>query len=349
MILPESYAAVMFLMVLSLLCLGSWAAAFKLYAKWRFELFYLDFAIGLLVASMIYSLTVGNLGYDGFTLLDDLQHAGKRQWLYVFGAGVIFNVGNMLLIAAVSLAGLAVAFPMGSGIALLVGTGIGLAARPAWNLPLTGLGCLLIGIAVVFSALCYRIMAGTRLEALARSGRSKNTRKPNPVKGIVLALLAGGFLGSFTPLLDNARQGELGLGPYALGALFALGVFFSTLVLDVFFMNLPLEGEPIEVTRYLRYSLGQHLVGVGSGAVWLTGILAALVYSGTPDVAQASPFLRILLGQGAPVLAALWGILAFREFKECDYRVKMMGFLTPVLFLCGIAMLGLAPMLVRKD
>jgi len=123
MILPQSYPAVLFLMVLSLLCLGSWASFFKFAGRWRFELFYLDFAIGLLLASVIYAFTVGNLGYDGFNFIDDLQHAGKRQWMYVFIAGLIFNFGNMLLMGAVSVSGLAVAFPMGLGVALLLATG----------------------------------------------------------------------------------------------------------------------------------------------------------------------------------------------------------------------------------
>ena len=102
MILPQSYPAVLFLMVLSMLCLGSWASLFKFAGKWRFELFYLDFAVGLLFALVIYAFTFGNIGFDGFNFLDDLQHAGKRQWMYVFVAGLIFNLGNMLLMAAVS-------------------------------------------------------------------------------------------------------------------------------------------------------------------------------------------------------------------------------------------------------
>src|SRR5580765_835671 len=142
MILPQSYPAVMFLLVLSLLCLGSWASLFKLAGKWRFELFYLDFAAGLMLAAVLYGFTVGSLGYDGFNFLDDLQHAGRRQWMYVFIGGLIFNLGNMLLMAAVSVSGLAVAFPMGMGVALLLGTGLDYAGGTAGNSMLVGLGCL---------------------------------------------------------------------------------------------------------------------------------------------------------------------------------------------------------------
>ena len=349
MILPQSYPSVLFLMVLSLLCLGSWASAYKFAGKWRFELFYLDFALGLLLASVVFAFTVGNLGFDGFNFLDDLQHAGKRQWMYVFIAGLIFNLGNMLLIAAVSVSGLAVAFPMGMGMALLLGTVMGIASRPAGNSLLLGMGCLLILTSIIVNAISYRIMGVEKHEELARAGRAKSTRRPNPLKGIILALAAGILIGGFVPLLDKARQGDLGLGPYAAGFIFAFGVFFSTFVYEIFFMNLPVEGEPVEFGEYLNGRLGQHLAGVTSGFVWFTGLLGALVSTSVPEAMQGGSTLRFFLAQGSPVLAALWGILVFREFKNGDIRVKLLGTLMLVLFLCGVAMIGLAPALLRKE
>jgi glucose uptake protein len=348
MILPQSYPAVLFLMVLSLLCLGSWASFFKLAGKWRFELFYLDFAIGLLLASVIFAFTVGNIGYDGFNFIDDLQHAGKRQWMYVFIAGLIFNFGNMLLMGAVSVAGLAVAFPMGMGVALVVGSGLGIAGRPAASATLLGLGCLLILTSIVVNAVSYRIMGVARHEALARAGKATSTRRPSPLKGIVLALLAGLLIGGFTPLVEKARQGDLGLGPYALGFIFAFGVFFSSFVFDIFFMNLPVEGDPVEFSWYLNGGLKQHLSGLASGLIWYTGILSAWVCVSVPEAMQGAQLPRFLLAQGSPVLAALWGIVVFREFKDSDIRVKLMGTLMLALFLCGLCMIGLAPLLLRR-
>src|ERR1700754_4691200 len=111
MILPQTSGSVLVLMVLSLLFLGSWASMFKAAGKWRFELFYFDFAAGLMLAALICSFTFGDLGFDGFNFLDDLQHAGKRQWLFAFMSGVIFNLGNMLLTGAISVTGMTVAFP----------------------------------------------------------------------------------------------------------------------------------------------------------------------------------------------------------------------------------------------
>src|ERR1017187_10107680 len=306
MILPQSYPAVLFLMVLSLLCLGSWASFFKFAGKWRFELFYLDFAIGLLLASVIYAFTVGNIGYDGFNFIDDLLHARKWQWVYVFIAGLIFNLGNMLLVAAVSVAGLSVAFPMGMGVALLMGSGLGIAGGPAGNATLLGLGCVLILTSIVVNAVSYRIMGVARHEVLARAGKAKSTRRPSPLKGIILALLAGVLIGGFTPLVDKARQGDLGLGPYALGFIFAFGVFFSSFVFDIFFMNLPVEGDPLEFGGYLKGHLRQHLAGLGSGFVWYTGLLLAWVCTSVPAAIQGEPILRFMMAQGSPILAALW-------------------------------------------
>ena len=347
MILPQSYPAVMFLMILSLVCLGSWASAFKFAGKWRFELFYFDFAIGLLVAAVIYAFTVGNIGYDGFNFLDDLQHAGKRQWMFGFLGGIIFNLGNMLLMAAVSVAGLAIAFPMTMGTALLVGILIGLVGRPAGNLMMLELGCTLVLTSVVVNAVLYRMRAVAEHEALARAGRAKSTRRPSAIKAIILSLVGGILIGSFAPLLDKARAGDLGLGPYAASAVFAFGVFFSSLVFNIFFMNLPVEGEPLDFGAYFSGSLKQHLLGASAGFIWLTGVLALMVAGSVPDLVQVPALQRYMLSQGAPVLTALWGIVVFREFKDGDMRVKTLGALMLVLVLCGMVMIGLAPLYLR--
>ncbi len=349
MILPQTYSVVLILMVLSLLCLGSWASLFKLAGKWRFELFYLDFAVGLMLAALLYGFTVGNLGYDGFNFLDDLQHAGKRQWMYVFVAGLIFNLGNMLLLAAVSVSGLAVAIPMGMGVALLLGTGLGFAGGPAGNFMLLGLGCLLILTSIVVNAISYRIMGVAKHEAQARAGLAKSTRRPSPLKGIILAVVAGLLIGAFVPLVDKARAGDLGLGPYAAGALFAFGVFASSFIYDIFLMNLPIEGEAVEFTAYLDGKLKQHLSGVISGIVCYSGILMAWICVSVPENLQGTALNRFMLLQGSPVVASLWGMLVFREFKESDVRVKIMGTLMIVMFLCGMAMIGLSPTYLRKD
>jgi len=344
MILPQTYDVVLVLMILSLICLGSWASMFKLAGKWRFELFYFDFAVGLALAAVIFAFTVGNLGFDGFNFLDDLQHAGKRQWLFGFLAGVIFNFANMMLMAAVSVAGISVAFPMAMPIAMIVGTLM--AAISGNNLMLMALGCLLLLTSVVVNALAYRFLGLQRHEQQARAGQAKSTRRPSSAKGVILSMVSGVLLGSFSPLLDKARTGEVGLGPYALAAMFAAGIVLTTPVFNVFFMNLPVEGDPVDFAMFFSSTLKQHLLGVLGGILWFTGVLAAMISGSVPDQIQGGQVLRAILLQSWPLLAALWGILVFRELKGAEGRVKIMSFLMLVLFACGMTMIALAPVYV---
>ena len=347
MILPQTSSAVLILMILSLLCLGSWAAMFKLAGRWRFELFYFNFATGLILAAVIYSFTVGNLGYDGFTFLDDLQHAGKRQWLYGFMAGLLFNFANMLLMAAVSVAGMAVAFPMAMGVAVVLSTATGFASRPAGNTLLVGLGCLLLLTSVLLNAVSYRISSTQRFEEYARSGHAKSTRRPNAIKGILLAVISGLIMGSFTPLLDKARTGDLGLGPYSIVGLFAFGIFMTTPVFNVFFMNLPVAGDPVDFGAFFSSKLKQHILGIVAGFIWCTGALAAMVAASVPEQLQGGQVERYVMGQGWPLIAALWGMLVFREFKGSDIRLKVMGVLMLVLYLCGLTMIAMGPLYLK--
>ena len=148
MILPQTYGAALFLMLLSMVCWGSWANTYKLAGRWRFELFYFDYAFGVLLAAVLFAFTAGSLGYDGFSFMDDLMHAGKRQWMFGFIGGVVFNLANMLLVAAISLAGLAVAFPVGIGTALVIGVVWNYAINPQGNAMVLFAGCAVIVVAI---------------------------------------------------------------------------------------------------------------------------------------------------------------------------------------------------------
>jgi glucose uptake protein len=347
MILPQTHAAVLFLMTLSLLCWGSWANSYKLAGKWRYELYYFDFAAGVVVAAFLYAITVGNLGYDGFSFVDELMHAGKRQWLYGFAGGAIFNLGNMILMSAISVAGMAVAFPVGIGVAIVVGTSLAFAARSTGSPALLFGGCALIAAAAVAAALAHRFHAVLRHEELARAGKAASTRRPSSIKGIVLALVSGLLIGSFFPLVDKAREGDAGLGPYAVAVVFAAGVFFSTFVFNVFLMNLPVEGEPLEVLDIFKSTPKQHLLGLLGGAVWCTGMVASLAAAGAPPEAQVNAVEGCFLAQGFPLIAALWGILAWKELKGADLRVKLLALFMFLLFVCGLLLISQAPLHVH--
>jgi glucose uptake protein len=344
MILPQTYTTALFLMLLSMLCWGSWANTYKLTGKWRFELFYFDYAFGLLLAAVILAYTFGNLGFDGFAFADDLMHAGKRQWLYGFAAGVIFNFANMLLVAAISVAGMAVAFPIGIGVALIEGVALNYLIRPAGNPTLIFVGCGLVVAAIVVDAMAYRALDLIRHESLAREGKTKSTRRPSSVKGIILALVAGVMMGLFFPLVEKGKEGDLGLGPYSIAFIFALGVFFSTFVFNIFFMNLPVEGDPVEMGEYFKGRAPQHLLGLLGGAIWCCGAVAAFVAASAPPEVHVGPAISYAMGQGATLISALWGLLVWKEFKGADGRVKALIVLMLVLFAAGLAMVSVAPL-----
>ena len=184
MILPHTYLATLLVLFLSMLCWGSWANTQKMSGKWRFELFYFDYAFGVLLTAVICAFTFGSLGYDGFSFLDDMLNGGKRYVAMGFGAGVIFNLANMLLVAAIAVAGLAVAFPVGIGLALIIGVIWNYMIRPQGNAILLFVGCALVVGAIVVDAIAYKPWNYFAQEMIAQSGKAKSTRKKVSLKGV---------------------------------------------------------------------------------------------------------------------------------------------------------------------
>jgi len=335
-------------MILSMLCWGSWANTYKLAGKWRFELYYFDYAFGLLIAALILAFTVGSLGFDGFSLMDDLMQAGKHQWVYGFLAGVIFNLANILLMAAIAVAGMAVAFPIAIGLALIIGVGLNFLIKPAGNPVLLFSGCVLILAAIVVDATAYHLLGILRHEEQARAGKAKSTRRPTSTKGVVLALVCGLLMGLFYPLVEKAKEGEVGLGPYAVGVVFAVGVFLSTFGFDLFFMNLPVEGDPVEIGDFFKGKPKQHLLGIAGGMIWCIGGIASFVAASTPPEVQVGPAISYAMGQGATLVSALWGLLVWKEFKGADVRIKGLLALMLLLFCGGLALVSIAPLYARQ-
>ena len=322
-----------------------------LFGKWRFELFYFDYAFGVLLIAVICAFTLGSLGYDGFSFLDDVMNGGKRYVALSFAAGMIFNLANMLLVAAITVAGLAVAFPVGIGLALIIGVIWNYTIRPQGNPMLLFAGCALVVGAIIVDAIAYRAMELLRAEARAQAGKAKSTRKRVSLKGVFLSLASGVLMGSFYPLVVMSKSsdwggtaGENGLGPYTIGVVFALGVFLSTLVFNLFFMNLPVEGEPLELLDYFKGLPKQHFLGVAGGALWCAGAIANFVGSSAPEAVQVGPAISLALGQGAAMVSALWGLLLWKEFKGADTRVTALVFIMFVLFIAGLALISVAPL-----
>ena len=335
MILPSTYEAALLLLIISMLSWGSWANTFKLARNWRFELFYFDYAIGVVLLALLAAFTFGVIG-DNLSFTDNLIIAGKRQMAFAFAAGCVFNLANMLLVAAISLTGLAVAFPVGIGLALVIGVVWNYLLRPAGNPYLLFGGAFLVVCAIVFDALAY-----------GRHGRRSGTgARSVGGKGLIISLISGVLMGSFYPLVEMSMASEIGLGPYSVGVIFSVGVLLSTMVLNLYFMNLPVEGEPVPLTDYFRGSKRNHLLGLAGGMLWCTGAITNFVAasSQTQSEVQVGPAVSYALGQGATMISVLWGLLVWKEFRGATSQVRLLLGLMMVLFIAGLGMVSVAPL-----
>jgi glucose uptake protein len=339
MILPASQIASIILLVLGLICWGSWANTFNASGKkWRFELYYFDFAIGAVFAALVFALTVGNLGWDGFSFKDDLLLAGKRQDLFAFIAGVVFNLGNMLLVAAISLIGISVAFSVGVSLSLAVAAIWTLVGGPPGSALFRIGGIVAVAISAIVASLAYQAWAKAKLIETIRTGQTKSTRKTVSMKGVLLAAAGALFLGSFYPLVQLARESEIGLGPYSLGFIFTIGVAASTFVFNLFFMNLPVAGKPVDMVEFFRAKAKSHVYGFLGGIVWYAGVLAILVVTRAEGPAHIEPALAYVLSNGGVVLAAAWGLLWWKELSGTDTKVNYQVVLSLVFLMVGIGL-----------
>lgn len=362
MIIPATYTGALLLMILSMLCWGSWANTFKLAGKWRFELFYYDYSVGVVLAALIAAFTFGSMGEE-LSVQDNLMIAGKAQMAYAFIGGIVFNLANMLLVAAIAIAGLAVAFPVAIGLALVVGVVWSYAINPQGNWMLLAFGVILVVVAIIFDAMAYgahgrdhtsKEAAAAAPSQAARSSQSKPTQKRRSTraaqssrKGILICLISGALMGSFYPIVEMSKREDIGLGPYTIAVLFAAGVFLSTFVFNLYFMNLPIQGEPVSGFEYFKGSPRQHLLGVLGGLIWCTGAIANFVAASAPKAIQVGPAISYAIGQGATIVSALWGLIVWREFAGASPRVRLLVGLMLLFFVGGLASLSLAPLFAR--
>ncbi|MBC7927599.1 MAG: AcrB/AcrD/AcrF family protein [Bryobacteraceae bacterium] len=332
MILPTTYLAALLLSILSMLCWGSWANTFKLTRKWRFELFYFDYAFGVMIAALIAAFTFGSSG-DGMSFLDNLEVTGKRQLGFALAAGAVFNLANILLVAAISLAGLSVAFPVGIGLALVIGVVWNYVLKPAGNPLFLFGGAALVVVAILVDALAYRMHAV-----------SKGSVQQGSIKGLLLSVVSGILMGSFYPLVQIATAGELGLGPYSVGVVFSVGVLFTTFIFNLYFINLPVQGEPVPIGDYFKGTPANHILGLLGGGIWYAGTIANFVAAAAPGEASVGPAVSYALGQGATMISALWGLLVWHEFRGAVANVKMLLVLMIILFIAGLSLVSVAPL-----
>jgi glucose uptake protein len=331
MFLVHDYAIAVALCFVTMLCWGSWANTQKLAGKaWRFELFYWDYAIGVLLLSVLLAVTLGSTGSEGRGFIDDVAQAHPQHILSALMGGVVFNAGNILLVAAIALAGMAVAFPVGIGLALVLGVVVNYLAEPVGNPVLLFGGVAMVTAAIVFSAIAYK-----RLD----DGNSSLS-----TKGLLLSLVAGVLMGFFYRFVASSMSAdfvepEVGkLTPYTATVFFSVGLFLSCFVLNYLFMKRPIEGDPVSFSDYFKGSFSVHCIGALGGIIWSIGMSLNILASGSAGFA-----ISYGLGQGATMIAAFWGVFIWKEFQSAP---KGTNSLIGMMFLCFF--IGLAAIVMAR-
>src|ERR1700675_1175259 len=322
---PHSLGIALFMMITSAICWGSWANTYKGVQNFRFELFYWGYAVGIFLISLILALTMGSTGAsnDPASFLNNVHSADTQNIVSTMVGGAIFNLANLLLVAAIDMAGLAIAFPVSIGIALVVGVISSFALQPKGNAPLLAAGVVCAIIAV--------IMDGKAYGSLASAGRAVSK------KSIITCIISGVLMGLWAPFVAHAMTTGNTLGPYSIAVFLTLGALLSCSIWNVYFMKKPLVGEPVNFADFFRGPASGHILGLLGGVIWGTGMVFNLVAASFTGVA-----ISYAIGQSAPMVAALWGVLAWKEFKGAGSKAYIFLFLMFVFYCLAIALVARA-------
>jgi glucose uptake protein len=309
MILIHNFGLAVFFFVITMFCWGSWSNTQKMAAKkWRFELFYWDFALGLVLTALLGAFTFGSMGSEGRTFTEDLTQADISSMLYAFFGGAVWNAGNLLLVAAIAVAGMSVGFPIGGGIAWVLGIIINMVlvfldkGTIGGNPPL-----IITGIVLIISAIYLSMLSFKRLV---------KEQKKTSAKGILLSVGAGLLIAFFYGLVVKSLDNEFVTGgtgtltPFSGVFFFALGALLTTPLFNGFFMRFPLEGERVSMSDYFKESFATHVAGLAGGFIWMMGMSLSFMAAGA-----ANPAISYALSNAAPVVAILWGVFVWKEFK----------------------------------
>jgi glucose uptake protein len=300
MYLPASFSVALLLTVLSAVFWGSWANTYKVTRNYPFELFYWDYILGVVACSLLFALTLGSHGGKGESFIQNLQAADWGNCIQALLAGAIFNAANLLLVAAVAIAGLAVAFPIAIGIAVVEGVVLSYALQPKGNASFLAVGVLLAIAAVLFNSKAY--------QALSRKSTASDKDKGSRI-GVIISVISGVLMGGFAPFIAHAMTHAHALTPYSVAALFSAGALSCCFIVNVYFMRHPLRGAPVSFAGYRRAGARNHLLGFLGGLLWGVGGCFNFISAGFVGVP-----ISYAIGQSAPLIAAAWGVLAWREF-----------------------------------
>lgn len=327
MILVQNYALAVILCAVAMICWGSWQNTQNLIGKgWRFELFYWDYSIGILLFALIMAFTFGSFGTQGRSFIPDLIQADAENLLSAAIGGFIWNIGTLLLVASISIAGMSVAFPIGGGLGWVLGILINYLGKPEGNPLLLFSGTAVIIMAILLSMQSYRKLA--------------NHQKKPSFKGIFLALLAGLCIAFFyrfvaSSLATDFTPDEAGkISSYTAVVFFSLGALASTILFNPVFMSKPVEGPPVKLAGWFRGTSKAHLLGMLGGAIWCLGNSVSFM-----SVGAASPAISYGLSNAAPVVAALWGIFVWKEFKGAPKGTNLLLTLMFVCYLIGLTLI----------
>jgi glucose uptake protein len=327
MFIIENYPTAIAFCIITMLCWGSWANTQKLAAgSWRFELFYWDYVFGILLVALLLAFTLGSTGSGGRSFTTDIAQADRANIISAITGGIIFNAANILLVAAISIAGMAVAFPVGIGLALVIGVLVNYIQNPVGNKGLLFGGVALIVVAILLNANAYRKM---------QSG----SQHPSS-KGLLLSIIAGVMMGFFykyvaAAMFPDFTVPEPGkLSPYTAVVFFAVGILLSNFVFNSLLMRRPFTGTPVSYADYFRGGVKNHVTGILGGAIWCVGMSFSIIASG-----KAGPAISYGLGQGATVVAAIWGIFIWKEFRNAPAGTSVTLKLMLLLYIIGLGLI----------
>ncbi len=328
MFIPQVYAVALAMMILSMICWGSWANTQKATGSWRFELFYWDYVWGILLCTVLVGLTFGRTdAASPHSFFHNLAAANVAHLAYAFVGGIVFNISNILIVGAIAIAGMAVAFPVGIGLALVIGSVLNYLVTPKGNPLLLFGGVTLVCVAIVLDAMAYHQLSPDR----------KASRK-----GIALSLLGGFGMGLFYPFVAKGISGPNHLGPYTVAFVFALGVLASNIPANSILMRRPIVGLPVRFADYFAGAGRLHVWGVLGGAIWTVGTISNFVASYADMVGPATSY---ALGQGATMVGAIWGVFVWKEFAGAGASTKRLLALMFAFFIVGLICVALAPVL----
>lgn len=328
----DTYSLAVALSVITMICWGSWPNMQKLVSsRWRFELFYWDYVLGIVLVTLLFAFTLGTAGNQGWSFMQDIQQTSSENILSAVTGGVIFNAANILFVAAIAVAGMSVAFPVGAGFGLVLGVVTNYIAFPQGNKTFLFAGVLMVMVAILLSAVAYK--------------RLSNTKNEISLKGILLSVVAGVLFGFFYRFIAAAMYPDFTdpqpgkAGPYTATVLFGVGVLLSNFLLNTLLMKKPVQGMPVGYADYFNGSRRDHLMGVLGGMIWGAGLVLSILSAG-----QAGFAISFGLGQGNAMIAAVWGVFVWREFKLAPPGTNRLLYAMFLFYIIGLILIVYAKM-----